>query len=137
MRNTSPAGRRYVRRFVPMIVGYAVALVVSITLMGRLEPQGPLLAVLAVLPALPLVGLIAVLGIYVAEETDEYVRANIVRHMLIGLAALLSITTVWGFLELGRAVPHFPTILAFPIWCGVWGLSQSVAALRARIGGDA
>lgn len=137
MRNTSAAGRRYVRRFIPMILAYAAALVVSIVLMQRLEPQGPLLALLAVLPALPLLGLIAVLGIYVAEETDEYVRANIVRHMLIGLAALLGLLTVWGFLEMGRAAPHFPTILAFPVWCGVWGFSQSVAALRARIGGDA
>lgn len=137
MRNTSPAGRRYVRRFIPLILAYAVALVVSIRFVAEGDQQGAMLALLSVLPALPLVGLILVLGIYVAEETDEYVRANLIRHMLVGLGGLLAITTIWGFLELGRAVPHFPTILCFPIWCGIWGLSQSVAALRNRIRGEA
>ncbi len=132
MRNTTPAARRYIRRFMPLMAVYVATLFAATWFIRDARPDGALLAMLSVLPALPLVGIIAVLGLYVVEETDEYLRAQIVRHMMVGLGGLLTIMTVWGFLEFGGAVPHFPTMLGFPIWCGIWGASQCVSALRNR-----
>lgn len=132
MRNTTPAGRRYIARFMPLIAVYVATLFITTWVIRDSQPTGALLGLLSVLPALPLVGIIAVLGLYVVEETDEYLRAQIVRHMMVGLGGLLAIMSIWGFLEFGGAVPHFPTMLGFPIWCGIWGMSQAIGALRNR-----
>ena len=54
---------------------------------------------LAVLPALPLVGSLVIVGLYIAEESDEFERSILVQSMLWGLGGALSVSTVWGFLS--------------------------------------
>jgi hypothetical protein len=99
------------------------------------HPQGALLVLLAVLPALPIVAVIGVMGLYVVEETDEYLRQLIVSAMLGGLAIMLGLASVWGFLEEAKVAPHLPAYWAFVIWCAAWGLSQCALVLRDRVAG--
>lgn len=131
----NPAQRRYLRRFFVGMTAYAVVLFACTWADKRYDPQGAVLFLLSLLPALPLLAVLAVMGIYLAEERDEFIRARLVTSMLGGIGITLAITTVWGFLENGGVVPHFATFLAFPLWCGSFGLAQCFLNLRDRIGG--
>lgn len=130
----NPAQRRYIRRFIPMMLGYVVLLFAANSLMEAWHPDGALLAVLAVLPALPLIGVIVVMGLYLIEEKDEFLRQRLVIAMLGGLGGLLAVATIWGFLQLFHVVVPAPLFLAFPTWCALFGLTTGVLSLLDRRG---
>jgi hypothetical protein len=129
------ATRRYLKRFVPTMLAYFVALFGANWAMLTWHPTGLPLVALAILPALPIVGVIGVIGLYLIEESDEYLRAQMVQGMLIGMGLMLAITSVWGFLEEAEAVPHIKAYWAFVLWCAGWGIAQCVLRLRERAAG--
>lgn len=131
----NPAQRRYVRRFFPAMAAYVVVLFACTWVAKHYDPQGAALFILSLLPALPLLAVLVVMGVYLAEEADEFIRARLVTAMLGGIGITLAVTTVWGFLENGGVVPHFATFLAFPLWCASFGLTQCVLNLRDRMSG--
>ena len=135
MQGSSPAAKRYLRRFIPTMIAYVVLLTAANWVVEARHPVGAALVALAVLPALPIVGVIAVIGLYVVEETDEYLRRRIVSAMLAGLAVMLSLATVWGFLEEAGVAPHLPAYWAFVLWCLGWGIAQCVMGLGDRLTG--
>ena len=137
MRTTTAAGRRYLRRFVPTMAAYVVALFFATWAIKHWHPSGVLLIALSILPALPIIGVLGVIGLYLVEENDEYLRGRIVQAMLVGLGFMLAIATAWGFLEEGGVVPHAPAYWAFILWCGGWGIAQCLQGLRDRIGTEA
>ena len=128
----SPAVRRYMKRFLPSMLLYVVVLTGSILAIKRLHPEGPLLWALAVAPALPILAVIAVMGRYVVEETDEFLRMMAVQAMLWGIGVTLAVATVWGFLENADLVPHVSSFLMFPLFCAAMGLSQPFLWRRYR-----
>lgn len=128
----NPAQRRYVRRFIPTMLAYIPALFASILAIKAWHPTGALLVLLAILPAIPLIGVIAVLGLYVAEERDEYLRFRLVTAMLYGLGALLAAATIWGFLQLGGVIGPAPLYLAFPFWCAAFGIASGMLGIAER-----
>ena len=71
-----------------------------------------------------------VVGRYLTEETDEYLRLMMTRQALIASAFTLSIATVWGFLENFELVPHVPMYWAFIIWCAGLGVGTLANELR-------
>jgi hypothetical protein len=135
MNNQSPAGKRYMRRFVPTMTAYVVFILGSTWIQRHWYPEGPWLVLLAILPALPIIGIIGVMGLYLLEETDEYQRQTIVAAMLGGLAMMLSFASAWGFLEEAGVVPHLPAYYAFIVWCACWGMIQCGTRLRERLRG--
>ena len=120
----SPAGRRYVKRFIPVMAVYIVLVLGVSWTFNILEPSGPVAWLLAAAPAVPLLGVIAAMGLYLSEETDEFQRNVLVESILWGLGLTMAGLSVWGFLEIYVDAPKLPTFLAFPIWCGAMGLSQ-------------
>ena len=126
------AVRRYMRRFLPAMLAYVVVLFGSLWSIRQLHPQGPLLWLLAVAPAVPIAGAITAMGLYLVEETDEFLRAVLVQSMLWGIGAVMVFCTAWGFLENVALVPHLPVYLVFPIFCGAMGLAQPFVRLRYR-----
>ena len=132
----NPAQRRYVRRFLPTMAAYVVILFAVTGYFRDHHPSGVLLVLLSVLPALPLVAAIGVIGLYLSEERDEFVRHRLILAMIGGTGVLLTITTVWGFLEMNAVVPHFPTFLAFPLFCAAFGLIQCAMGVRDRMTGE-
>jgi FtsH-binding integral membrane protein len=137
MRSNTAAGRRYLRRFWPTMIAYVVVLFACIWAIKHWHPSGAALVVLSVLPALPILACIAVMGLYLVEETDEFLRQRIASSMLVGTGVLLAAVTVYGFLTNGRAIEPDPEIAiwGFPLWCASWGLAQCVMAWRDRAGG--
>ena len=130
--STTAAGRRYIARFIPAMLAYVVVLSGALWAISNLHPTGPLLWLLAIAPAFPVMALIAIMGLYLIEETDEFIRSVLVQSMLWGVGITLSACTAWGFLENVELVPHLPLYLVFPIFCGAMGLAQPLVRWRYR-----
>lgn len=132
MNKHSPAGRRYLRRFIPTMVVY-IATVFGASYGFKLwDLTGPIAWLVAVAPALPIVAVITIMGLYIKEETDEFQRRILIESMLWGVGVTLSITTVWGFLEMYLHTPALQSFWAFPLFCGAMGLSQVFVRRRYR-----
>jgi hypothetical protein len=116
------------------MVLYLVLLFLAKWTFHHLHPTGLIVYLLAILPALPLIGSLAVVGLYIAEESDEFERSIVVQSMIWGLGAALSISTIWGFLEdfAGARAPHVSTFyIYFSFWI-VMGISQPFIRMRYR-----
>ena len=139
MKSATPAGRRYIRRFMPTMFAYVVILFGCISAIKDLQPTGAPLVLLSVLPALPIIGCIVVMGLYLVEERDEFLRQRIASCMLFGTGVLLAVGTVYGFLVNGGAVEADPELFlwVFPVWCASWGAAQCVMGLLDRRAGSA
>jgi hypothetical protein len=135
MQKANPAQRRYLQRFFPAMIAYVAVLFGCTWANSVYHPDGAALFLLSLLPALPLIAVLVVMGLYLAEERDEFIRNRLITAMVGGIGITLAITTVWGFLEGGGQVPHFPTYLAFPLWCASFGVIQCALNLRDRFGG--
>jgi hypothetical protein len=127
----SPAQRAYRRRFIPMMVLYVVVLLAAVWVDKHYLPAGPLAVVLAILPALPLIGVVWALGRLLVEEKDEYQRSQTARQFIIATGFMLSVTSVWGFLDAFDQVPHMPMYWAFIIWCFGLGVGTLVNETRS------
>lgn len=128
--SNTAAGRRYLVRFFPAMFAYVGVLCGALWAIRTFEPTGPLLWALAVAPAFPVIAVIAIMGLYLIEETDEFIRAVLVQSMLWGIGITLSACTAWGFLENADVVPHIPLYLVFPVFCGSFGLAQPFVRRR-------
>ena len=131
------ANRRYLNRFIPSMTCYAVFLLGSNMVEATYAPTGAPLSALAILPALPIIAVIWAMGMAIVEQPDEYVRAKLIHAMLIATALMLSVMTVWSFLEDTGAVPGKPVHLAFPLWCAGLLVGQVWLWARDRIAGHA
>jgi len=125
-----PAVKRYRRRLAVAMMAYCVTLLGSIALLTNGDLSGPFLWIVAAAPAVPILSVLAVMGLYLKEEPDEFERAVHVEAMLWGLALVLAVSTVWGFLSNAEVLPAPPLFLIFPLFCGSWGISQ--AFIRRR-----
>ena len=123
------AYRRYLWRFFPTMIAYVVIVYGVSWLFDRGQaPDGPLGYALAVLPAIPVIGVIIIMGLYVVEETDEFMRMRHVMALLIGMGLTLSATVAWGCLEIYMHVAHLDAFWIFPMFCIAWGFSSGVLA---------
>ena len=128
----SKAERRYVYRLAPTMALYIVFLFIAKWSIHHLHPTGLVVYLLAVLPALPLIGSFAIVGLYIAEERDEFVRSIIIQSMLWGLGGALSASTIWGFLEDFANAPHISTVYVYVFFWIFMGLSQPFIRMRYR-----
>lgn len=128
------AARRYIKRFVPTMIAYVVLVLATSLIVAKLHPAGAALVALSILPALPILGILLVIGLYVREESDEYVRQRLVIAMLFGIGVVLAAATVLGFLQIYHAIGQIDVFWAFPLWCASWGLAQCAMAWRDRAG---
>ena len=118
------AQRRYMARFFPMMGLYVICLLSITWLFRHHPPTGPMAYILAALPSLPIIGVLVIIGLYIAEETDEFERSILVQSMLWGLGVALSISTIWGSLEDFANAPHLSTFNIFLFFWIVMGISQ-------------
>ncbi|MEA3030965.1 MAG: hypothetical protein QOG13_2290 [Sphingomonadales bacterium] len=128
---STPAQRAYVRRFVPMMIAYVVILLGAVWLKKNVAPSGPVTALLAILSAVPLIGVVWAIGRMLIEERDEYQRLLLARQIIVATGFMLSVTSVWGFLEDFGQVPHVPMYWAFIIWCAGLGVGTAWNELRS------
>jgi hypothetical protein len=129
---TTKAGRRYVYRLAPTMALYLLFLFIAQWIFHHLHPTGLVVYLLAVLPALPLIGSLAIVGLYIAEESDEFERSIIVQSMLWGFGGTLAVTTIWGFLEEFAKAPHISTFYVYIFFWIFMGISQPFIRRRYR-----
>lgn len=129
----SAANKRYIRRFLPTMFAYVVILFACVWAINTYAPTGPALVILCLLPSLPIIAAIAIMGLYLNEEPDEFLRRQMAAAMLGGTAVVLAVATVVGFLQMGKVIGEVEAIWAFPVWCGSWGVIQCGMALRNRL----
>lgn len=129
---TNPAQKRYRARFGVAMAAYVVTIVAVSLAFKHLNPTGALAYVLAVLPSLPIIGVIAAIGLYIAEEKDEFVRNTLVESMLWGIGVTCAVTSIWGLLEIYLKVPHLWVFLVGPIFCFTYGMANVLIRMRYR-----
>jgi hypothetical protein len=131
-RKLNPAERRYLSRFAPAMIAYVAVMAFEKILFRDAHPQGLLAYVMAIAPAIPIIGVIAAMTLYLSDETDEYLRLQHAKAMIIAAGATLSIATVWGFMEDFGLVPHVPAYWAFILFGAALALARGVVKLGDR-----
>jgi hypothetical protein len=132
MSRPSPIMRRYVRRIAAATACYLAFLFLAVRLVGTAQVTGPLAIMLAVLPALAVLGMFWAVARLLVEQTDEYLRTQLVGQILVATALTLSVTTVYGFLENFRLVPHVDAFYIAVLWFVGLGVGAVVNALGVR-----
>jgi xanthosine utilization system XapX-like protein len=135
MRCTTAAERRYLARTAIATSFYLVAMAVVTWAFHHRHPHGIWAYLLALAPALPILAVIAILGVYLTQEADEFVRAVMVQASLWATAAVLVYSTCSGLLE--TYVPEFVRSAKevnwiFVIWFIVFGLAQPLIRRRYK-----
>jgi len=128
----TPAAQRYHRRASAAALAYVVLIAAHTALPHVLPPPRALMAALAAASALPIVALIVLLGRYLREETDEYVRNRSILSMLLALGVVLSLSSVLGMLQIGGLIGDVPVFLAFVAWACAWGVARLWLERRDR-----
>jgi len=132
----SPAVIRYTRRFLLATFGYMLGLGIAVTIANRTELSQAESFLIALLPVIPVMGMIWTMARYVIEEEDEFLRHRAIMASLIGLGAVLTLGTFWGFLETFEVVPHVWAWWVLPVWAMGMGLGQCWMALADRRASD-
>lgn len=128
----SPALRRYLLRFLAAMSAYIVLTFVVATCFRRFHPHGPLAYVLAVLPAVAIIGCIVTVGLFLAEEKDEFQRNLFIQSLLWGLGGVLAVTSVWGMLESFTHITHFQPSWTFTLFWMCVGISAPFLQRKYR-----
>ena len=128
----NPAQKRFFVRSAIAMLLYIALLVPTILAFVRYRPAGVLAYTLAILPALPILAMLVVVGLYLAEEKDEFIRNLQIQSLLGGIAGTLALVSVWGFLENFTKVPRLDLFLVYPIFWGFVGISTAFVWLRNR-----
>ena len=127
------AGRRYTIGIMATSVAYVLGLGIAMWTWRNLDPSTGITWLLAMLPIAPIFGMIFVMGRYIAEEQDEYLRHRAIMASLVGLGFVLAIGSFWGFLETFELVPHVPGWWAVPIWAVGMGLGQAWQSMGQKM----
>jgi len=127
LRHTNAAQRRYQLRIAVAMGLYIVLIAVEHRLFHAVTPAARYL--LAALPALPVVACFAIMGRYLIEEQDEYVRMQTATQSLWATGITLSGATLWGFLE-DAGLPHVPMFYVAIGWFAALGLVACVRKVR-------
>jgi hypothetical protein len=133
---SSAAGKRYRRRVFIAMSLYLVVLFSCLKLVKAVPMHGWILYVVAMLPAVPVISVVAILGRYLQEETDEYLRMLTVRALLVAAGALLGTIVVNDFLRViahGSALDPF---VCFVVFFVAFGIAQGVQEMTSRGGSD-
>jgi 4-amino-4-deoxy-L-arabinose transferase-like glycosyltransferase len=119
-------------RFAVTMLFYVLFLVLAVWGFVHLHPSGLPAYVLAVLPARPILAMLVVIGLYLAEEKDEFVRNMQIQALLGGIGGTLAVVSVWGFLENFTHVRRLDLFLVFPLFWIFVGISTVLVKLRYR-----
>ncbi len=133
----NPAYRRYTRRMIPISLAYVGAVGLASRLIPDNAAANGATVAIALVPGLAALGWIWAMARLLVELDDEYLRMLEVRKFLIATGFALSITSVWGVLELFTTVPALPVFFVWPLWCVGLALGQLVNWRQAGVAGCA
>lgn len=129
MANDKGLKRRYFTRIGISMAIYLASLFAANYLIEDMQVGRQIAFVLALIPGLAAAGLFYAVGMFIVEQSDEFMRMLAVRQQLIATGFAMSVATVWGFLEELLLFPHFPGF-----WIVVlWAIGTVVGGLSNRI----
>lgn len=131
-RKPNLAEKRYLARFLPCMIAYMAIIAFERILFRDAHPEGLLAYGMAIAPALAIVGVIISMSLYLVDETDEYLRVQHAKSVIVATGLTLSIATVWGFLEDYGLAPHVLAYWAFIVFMGMLGLARCLIKLGDR-----
>ena len=128
----SAATRRYLIRFAVAMSAYILLVTMDAVCFRKYHPTGAMAYALAILPALAIIGQIVIVGLYLAEEKDEFQRNLFIQLLLWGLGGLLAFTSVWGMLESFTHIRHFEPTWTFTVFWAFVGVSSPFLQRKYR-----
>jgi len=130
------AARVYQTRMVSTMLIYLVMVFGAARIVRHGHPEGWRLYFWALAPAVPILIVLVYLGIYLRDETDEFVRMMAMRSLLVATAMLLATVTLNDFLRAFTPVKALPPFTGFALFFFSFGIAQGVQRLMNRGGGD-
>jgi hypothetical protein len=131
-RDVDPAMRAYELRVIPAMVLYVALICAAPFIIYAVEARGPLLWLLAALPAVPLCAVFWFFGRLYADLRDEYVRMLEIRRALVATGFALSLSSIWGFLEVYGHAPHVSMYVVPVAWFAGLAIGSLVNFVIAR-----
>ena len=128
----SAATRRYLIRFAIAMSAYILLIAADAWCFRIYHPKGLLAYGLAILPAVAIIGQIVIVGLYLAEEKDEFQRNLFIQVLLWGLGGVLAFTSVWGMLESFTHIRHFEPTWTFTVFWLFVGVSTPFLQRKYR-----
>jgi len=126
--NPKQVMRRYVKEFLIRMSTYVIVLILSISILKRVELPKFWQIVISLAPALPVAFIILVLMRLLIDSDELQQRVQL---LATSFAAALTglITFSYGFLE-NVGFPKFPTFFIFPLMIVLWGISLAYFSKR-------
>ncbi len=127
------AKSRYMRVFVPAMIGYVVSIFSTSLLINKSADVAPLTYGLALIPAIFVFIWVWAHARYILE-IDEFVRMLQIKSVLYGLIVLMGFTTAWGLLEFYTPVPAIPIFYVLPGFYLCYGIAAVIIGRRNNAG---
>ena len=119
--------QRYLREFIPAMLVYAGATIVSVWLLKH-QVYPPLRIPFALLPVIP-----AMFAMWAAiryfRGLDELQRRIQFEGLAFSFLATCALTLTWGFLQ-NAGLPHADVIWVMPLLVFLWGVGACIAKRR-------
>ena len=116
--------RRYFKLFVPSMAAYVLFIALAVWLIKGGIVSGPIMFLVAALPAFAALGFLYGWFRFI-RETDELQRRVQTEAIMVGVAAILTLTLTWGILEMFiLELPRLPVFWVFPIFMIAQGLAS-------------
>ncbi|QIK78547.1 hypothetical protein G7077_06175 [Sphingomonas piscis] len=127
----SKAMRAYNRRVVIASMVYVAALFGTIAFAHSYAPPPAVRIVLAIIVATPVMFIIRAMVLLLREETDEYLRMLLVEQALLATGFLLTVGTLYGFLNAFDLAPRIDAYWVVPVWALGLGVGRLFRRDRA------
>lgn len=129
----NPLTRRYLREFIPAMVGYTLVLPLSIVLLLKLHMPVALQAVVALLPVVPMIFVVRAMLRHMLRQ-DELQQRIELQAVAITCAVIGMASFSLGFLQNVRVLPSPPWAMLWvlPLMIGVYGVVRFLLARRYR-----
>lgn len=131
----SSAMRRYNRRMIIASLSYVALLLAGASVAQRYAPPVAVRVLLALVVAAPVLLMIRAMALLLKEQSDEYLRMWTVQQSLIATGFVLTVSTLYGFLNVFDVAPRLDAYLIVPLW-GV-GLGIGAVYNKITLGGGA
>lgn len=129
----NPLTRRYLREFVPAMLGYLLVLPVSIVLLLKVSMPVALQVAVALLPVLPMVFVVRAMLRHMLRQDEMQQRIEL-QAVAITCAVIGIATFSIGFLQNVRLLPSPPWLMLWvmPLMIGTYGVTRALVARRYR-----
>ena len=124
--SSSAAMRTYTRRVLVAGFSYVVLILACMTVARLYAPPVAARVLMALAVAVPVLFMIRAMALLLREESDEYLRMRIVNQSLAATGFLLTVSTLYGFLNAFDIAPRVDAWAAFPLWAVGLGLGRLI-----------